>query len=212
MRGDLVSLEACTDDDFQLISDWSASTVSTYSSGSPQFLSADQLRQAVRQGGMHYLMIATHDGARVGAVNWGPLAYEGSYTIGSAIGASGLWTQGHGVEANVLLLNYLFHAKNAHRVQLTLGLHNRQMVQIIAHGGFTLEGVLRDYFFLDGRHWDAVVCSLLREEFYALARTSELGLAADVVPATEKAEARRLFLEHLDRTDARYLRDVYERR
>ncbi|MER7848921.1 GNAT family N-acetyltransferase [Kitasatospora sp. NPDC096077] len=212
MRGDLVALETCTDEDFQLIVDWTGSRVGTYSSGSPQFLSAELLRDAVRQGGMHYLMVATHDGTRVGAVNWGPLAYEGSYTIGSAIGVTGLWSQGYGVEANVLLLNYLFHAKNAHRVQLTLGLHNRQMVQIITHGGFTVEGVLRDYFFLDGRHWDAVVCSLLRDEFYALARTSELGLAADVVPAGEKAEARRLFLEHLDRTGAGYLRDVHERR
>ncbi|MFE6738010.1 GNAT family N-acetyltransferase [Streptomyces tubercidicus] len=212
MRGDFVSLQACTDEDFQLIADWSGSTVSTYSSGSPQFLSAEVLRQAVQQGGMNYLMVVTHEGQRVGAVNWGPLAYGGSYTIGSAIGASGLWTQGYGVEANVLLLNYLFHAKNAHRVQLTLGMHNRHMVQIITHGGFTLEGVLRDYFFLDGQYFDAVVCSLLRQEFYELARASELGLAADVIPADEKAEARELFLEHLERTSAGYLRDVYERR
>lgn len=211
MRGEFVSLQGCTDEDFQLISDWSASTVSTYSSGSPQFLPAELLKQATQQGGMRYLMIVTHEGDRVGAVNWGPLAYEGSYTIGSAIGTPGLWAQGYGVEANVLLLNYLFHAKNAHRVELTLGMHNRHMVQIITHGGFTLEGILRDYFFLDGQYFDAVVCSLLREEFYALARSSDLGLAADMIVAEEKEEARRLFLEHLDRVSAGYLRDMFER-
>lgn len=211
MRGDFVSLQGCTDDDFELIADWSASTVSTYSSGAPQFLPPELLKQATRQGGMRYLMIVNHDGERVGAVNWGPLAYEGSYTIGSAVGSPGMWTQGYGAEANVLLLNYLFHAKNAHRVQLTLGMHNRHMVQIITRGGFTLEGVLRDYFFLDGQYFDAVVCSLLREEFYALARSYELGLAADVIPAEEKEEARRLFLAHLERSSAGYLRDVFER-
>lgn len=206
MRGDFVSLEPCRDEDFQRLSDWSAGTVSTYSSGSPQFVSVDALREAG-----NFLMVVTHEGQRVGAVNWSPLGYPGSYTIGSAIGAPDLWTQGYGVEANVLLLNYLFHARDAHRVQLTLGTYNRQMVQIITHGGFTLEGVLRDYFFLDGRYFDAVVCSLLREEFYALARDSDLGLAADVIPAEEKEEARRLLLGHFAASSATYLQELFER-
>ncbi|MCP3821627.1 GNAT family N-acetyltransferase [Streptomyces sp. A3M-1-3] len=211
MRGDFVSLQRCTDEDYERIADWALSSVSTYSSGSPQLLGGADIRQAARQGGMNYMMVVTHEGERIGAVNWGPLAYQGSYTIGSAIGASGLWSQGYGAEANVLLLNHLFHALNAHRVQLTLGMHNRHMVQIVMHGGFVVEGILRDYFFVDGRHFDAVTCSLLRSEFYALAEDSELGLAADTVPAEEKEAARSMFADHLERRSAGYLLDLLER-
>ncbi|MET9293047.1 GNAT family protein [Streptomyces sp. NPDC003077] len=211
MRGDFVSLQRCTEADFERIADWSMTAASTYSSGARQLLTGPEIQQAARQGGMSFLMVVTHEGERIGAVNWGPLAYHGSYTIGSVIGASGLWTQGYGVEANVLLLNHLFHALDARRVQMTLGTHNKHMLQIVVDAGFVVEGILRDYFFVDGRHFDAVTCSLLREEFYALARTAELGLAADTVPAQDKADARRLLTEHLEHRSATYLRDLFER-
>nr|BBK08001.1 GNAT superfamily acyltransferase [Streptomyces sp. TP-A0584] len=211
MRGDFVSLQRCTDADFERIADWSMSAASTYSSGAPQLLTGEAIRQAARQSGMSFLMVVTHEGERIGAVNWGPLAYHGSYTIGSVIGAAGLWTQGYGVEANVLLLNHLFHALNARRVQMTLGTHNRHMLQIVVNAGFVVEGILRDYFFADGQYFDAVTCSLLREEFYALAEEAELGLAADTVPADDKAAARRMLTAHLDHRSAAYLRNLFER-
>jgi hypothetical protein len=101
----------------------------------------------------------------------------------------------------MLLLDYLFHERNAHRVQATTALFNKHSMSVLTRGEFVLEGVLRRYYYLDGEYHDATVWSMLREEYYAIAarmqqKNPELTVT-DLVPAADKAEARRLLADYL---------------
>lgn len=197
MRGELVSLVPVGDDDYRLLATWAASAANTYSSGSSEFASEDTLRTALRDSGGTYLMVVTRDGRRIGAVNWRRMSYHGSYTVGNTVGDSELWGVGYGVESIALLLEHLFHARNAHRIHFLTGTHNKPMVQIFTQGLITIEGILRDYFFVDGEYHDAVVGSILRHEYYDPANAEFT--PRDVIPAEDKATARALLRNHLAR-------------
>jgi RimJ/RimL family protein N-acetyltransferase len=205
MKGDYVSLRRMKDDDFELLADWIGGRVGSYGAGSPAFITPEQLRA----GFVTYLMVVRNDGERIGVVSWRQLAYEASYELGVAIGDEESWTDGYGVEAVLLLLHYIFHARNAHRVEMVAGLYNRQPMRMVTQGVMVLEGVLRDYFFLDGEYHDAAMFSLLREDYYKLVR--ELELAPDSVPEAEKREARKVFHEYLANKPQNYLSLLAER-
>lgn len=199
MQGDLVSLCPVEgDEDYELLARWSASTSGVYSNGRQTFMTGAQMKDLMSQGGVRFLMVKTRDGEKVGGVSWQEMAYPGSFSVGNAVGDPQLWGLGYGVESVMLLLEHLFHAQNAHRVHLMTALFNKQMVQIFLRGPIRLEGVLRDYFFLDGAYHDALVGSLLRDEYYAALDTGDLA-RMNLVPDADKEEAARLLRDHLDR-------------
>ncbi|MFI0406070.1 GNAT family N-acetyltransferase [Actinomadura sp. 3N508] len=191
MKGDYVSLRRMKDGDFELLADWIGGRVGTYGAGSPHFIRPEDLSR----GADTFLMVVRNGGERIGVVSWRQLQYVGSYELGVAIGDESAWTDGYGVEAVLLLLQYIFHARNAHRVEMKAGLFNRQPMRMVTQGVMVLEGILRDYYFLDGEYHDAVVFSLLRDDYYELVRT--LQLQPDTVPQAEKREAFKVFQEYL---------------
>ncbi|MFC5751230.1 GNAT family N-acetyltransferase [Actinomadura rugatobispora] len=205
MKGDYVSLRRMKDDDFDLLADWIGGRVGSYGAGSPTFVTPEQLRH----GFVTFLMVVRNDGERIGVVSWRQLAYEGSYELGVAIGDEEAWTDGYGVEAVLLLLQYIFHARNAHRVEMVAGLYNRQPMRMVTQGIMVLEGVLRDYFFLDGEYHDAAMFSMLREDYYKLVQ--ELELTPDTVPEAEKLEARKVFQEYVTNKPQSYLSQLANR-
>ncbi|HET6859843.1 MAG TPA: GNAT family protein [Streptomyces sp.] len=192
MQGEFVSLRPIRDrDDYDLIALWSASDAGSYSSGSQVFLTGEAMEAFVAKHGINYLMVVDRSGEPVGGVSWQQLAYPGSFEVGNVVGSSDLWGLGYGVESVNLLLEFLFHQRNAHRIHLMTGLFNKQMVQIFLTGPIRTEGVLRDFFFLDGEYHDALVGSLLREEYYGFLKS--LGTQPnDLVPGADKAAARTM--------------------
>ena len=52
---------------------------------------------------------------------------------------------------------------------------------------------MRDYYFLDGAYHDAVIGSILRDEYYAMTRPAEN------VPRADVKEARRILGEYLEK-------------
>jgi hypothetical protein len=70
------------------------------------------------------------------------------------------------------------------------------MVEFFCSGLLRLEGVLRDYYFLDGEYHDAVIGSLLRDEYYALVDAYQI-VPPNTISEGEKEQARKLLLEHL---------------
>ncbi|MGV9381911.1 GNAT family N-acetyltransferase [Nonomuraea sp. NPDC003707] len=206
MRGNLVSLEPVSEEDYELIARWSGESAGVLGQGTPVFVSPDSIREGVespmtagsRSG---YFMVASLAGRKIGVVSWTTMAYPDSYTGASRIGDPRLWAHGYGMEANILLLGYLFQQRNAHRVHMPVGLYNRQMIQMATRGYFVLEGILRDYFYLDGAYCDAAVYSVLRHEYYALAAAApEAGLAVDLIPEEHKREARRMLVGSTGKT------------
>lgn len=202
MKGRLVSLRAPSDEDFSLIERWLRPlTPAAILAGDNEMFSADELRELNKRGEVNHLMIDTNDGWTIGAVSWRRMNCPGNFTIGAGVGDPELWNKGYGAEAVGLLIEYLFHFRNAHRVQAMTALYNRYSIQTIIHGDFVLEGILRDYFFLDGAYHDAAVWSMLRDEFYRLdaelkARNKEWG-AQDLVPESDKEAARNAVATYL---------------
>lgn len=212
MRGALVRLDAIEEDDLPTVAGWfRKSAVGMLGTGAATaFTSTDAMRQAVEAGPERYAMVRTHDGTRVGLVQWRRRKYAGSYTVGGIIGDSELWDSGCGGEASWLLVHHLFHDQNAHRVEFVTAAFNVRVIKMLVKSGMVIEGILRDYFFVDGEYHDAVVTSYLRDEYYS---TDESGISGetffgDTIPAEDKLEAQRVLGAYLRE---RWLEDIGEK-
>jgi diamine N-acetyltransferase len=188
-----VTLAPVTEEDYALLSQWASSNAGFYASGTKNQVSAAEFKEFLGQADDEYLMACTADGQAIGAVSWKPADAPGNYSVGTMIGDPDMWGVGFGAEATILLVGMLFDSKNAHRVQFTCGLYNRRSVESLCSGMITVEGILRDYFFLDGAYHDALTGSILRDEYYALREPSH------IVPAEDKDTARKIVADFLEK-------------
>lgn len=85
---------------------------------------------------------------------------EIEYCIGSAFQCRGLAT-----EATKAIIRYGFDSINLHKVQICHKSINIPSRSVIKKCGFTYEGTLRDYFFMDGQYVDRLYYSILRSEY-----------------------------------------------
>ncbi|GAB4194144.1 MAG: GNAT family protein [Roseiflexaceae bacterium] len=76
--------------------------------------------------------------------------------------------RGYGSEAMRLMLGYAFEQLRLHRVDLEVFLFNPRALHVYEKLGFKREGVLRDVILLDGVYHDAIVMSMLEDEYRAL--------------------------------------------
>jgi RimJ/RimL family protein N-acetyltransferase len=212
MEGTLTRLVPVADADFELITRWlQPSQVATMGAGGQaDFRTLESIRTAMSKAPM--VMIETKDGRKVGLVQWHTIHYPRSYELGAIVGDQELWDSGCGAEASLLALDYLFRFKDAHRVQLTVGLYNRRVLTFLAKTDVVIEGVFRDFFYFDGRFHDAVVASVLRHEYdKAVAEGDGLLLSTEMIPAEEKELAVKEFRAYLRQRWTRMLDDLVER-
>lgn len=191
-----------TDDDYESLARWASSAAGIYASGERNFVSAAAFRESLRGSADTFLMVRDREGRAIGAVSWRPMECQGNYTIGNMIGERDLWDGGLGVESVGQLIEYLFHARNAHRVQFICGTYNKPMIEIYCSGLIHVEGVLRDYYFLDGTYHDAVIGSILQADYYSALAGMNLR-PFDVIPAAEKERARGILLDYLQKNPIR---------
>ncbi|PTM58820.1 GNAT family N-acetyltransferase [Desmospora activa] len=197
MKGHMVQIAPLEEEDFKLMSQWlRPSAASALGSGKQDFFRADQLKEEITNDSTtNYVTILTHDGEKIGFVSWKKLQYEGSYELGGIVGDHKLWDSGCGAEASVLVMDHLFQYKNAHRIQFITGLFNkRTMNMLMKNKKVVMEGILRDYNFVDGQYYDAVVWSVLRDEYYAI---DEFGQPTTMIPEQEKKQIEEEFHKFL---------------
>jgi diamine N-acetyltransferase len=186
-----VVLAPMTEQDYALLAQWTSSNTWVYAAGFQGHVSAAELKAYLDRADDTYQMVCTADGQAIGMVSWKPTRTPGGYVVGTMIGDSDMWDAGFGLEATILLVGMLFDSKNAHRVEFTCGVFNRRMVEIFCSGLVTVEGILRDYYFIDGSYHDALIGSVLRDEYYAQRKPSE------IVPAQDKKAAQRIVADFL---------------
>jgi len=75
------------------------------------------------------------------------------------------WGQGLMVEALQILLNYGFSEMNLNRIQAMTHSDNYRSQKVLLKLGFLREGVLREYFGLDGIFNDQIQYSILKKEW-----------------------------------------------
>lgn len=88
---------------------------------------------------------------------------EIEYCIGSAFQCKGLAT-----EAARAVIAYGFDKMNLHKVQICTKEINMPSKRVIEKCGLTYEGMLRDYFYMNGEYVGRLYFSILREEYESM--------------------------------------------
>jgi ribosomal-protein-alanine N-acetyltransferase len=95
-------------------------------------------------------------------VNW--ISRSAEYRI--IIGNPKFWNKGIGQEAAKLLIDYGFQKLNLNKVWLGVNRENKAGVQSYKKSGFTEEGILRQEIYRNGKYYDAIRMSFLRQEYH----------------------------------------------
>lgn len=85
---------------------------------------------------------------------------EIEYCIGSDFQCNGYET-----EATKAVIAYGFDKINLHKIQICTKTINKPSKRVIEKCGFTYEGTLRDYFYMDGEYVGRLYFSMLRSEY-----------------------------------------------
>lgn len=81
------------------------------------------------------------------------------------IGEVDAWNRGYGREAIGVLLDHAFNSMNLHRVHLRVAAYNERAKSCYEACGFRTEGRLRHDHFHKGAYADALLMSILKDEF-----------------------------------------------
>jgi len=74
------------------------------------------------------------------------------------------WGQGYMSEALRAVIRHGFERMELNRIDALVYIHNARSIQLLQRLGFKQEGLLRDYFCLDGIFFDHFLFALLRRE------------------------------------------------
>ncbi len=85
---------------------------------------------------------------------------EIEYCIGSAFQC-----KGYATESIKAVIAYGFDKINLHKVQICTKTINAPSKRVIEKCGFTYEGTLRDYFYMNGEHVGRLYFSILKSEY-----------------------------------------------
>ncbi len=90
-----------------------------------------------------------------------------SAEIGIAIGEAEYRGRGYGTDAVRLLIQIGFEQFNLNRIWLTANAGNTAGLKAYTKAGFTQEGLLRQYGYINGHYYDTVIMAILRSEYDA---------------------------------------------
>lgn len=129
---------------------------------------ADFLEHATHAGsnGAFFVIAALEDEAYLGqidlyTINWKLRSAE----MAIVLGAEAQRGKGIGTEAIGLMLEYAFLTLGLERVELDVATENRRAIHCYEKSGFTLEGIKRHAFMLDGEYTDLALMSVLAGEW-----------------------------------------------
>ncbi|NBI30005.1 GNAT family N-acetyltransferase [Chengkuizengella marina] len=93
-----------------------------------------------------------------------------SSSIRIAIDAEQNQGKGYGSEAISLMLEYGFGILNLHRIELEVFTFNKRAAHVYEKLGFKIEGIQRDRLYFNHQYHDAILMSILEEEYRSLNR------------------------------------------
>ncbi|MFC8270101.1 GNAT family N-acetyltransferase [Streptomyces cinereoruber] len=165
MKGLLCELVPLTPDSLKSVAKWLSGTdCETLLRGTSSQLVRRSRYETLEGDDRRAALITDRQGTPVGVAHYWRLG-EGVYEVGGATGDERLWHTGIGIEAAMLLVDYLFEVLNCRRVEFTTGLHNNTTLQLALADGLSLEAVCEDYFQTPDGTLPAVKSSLTREEY-----------------------------------------------
>lgn len=115
-----------------------------------------------------FFAIETKDGRHIGNTNLFNSSPEVRLAeLGIMIGDKEYWNRGYGTDAMLTLVRFGFEQMNLHRIALGVFAFNDRAQAVYRKVGFVEEGRERDAYYQDGRYWDVLRMSILREEWDA---------------------------------------------
>jgi len=94
-------------------------------------------------------------------IDWRKLDAEIGYGI-----SPDYWNKGYFKEVLKLVLSYLFTKKNFHRICAKTQSDNYPSIKGLKSVGFEGEGIMREYYYsFDGKRHDAIMLSILRNDY-----------------------------------------------
>ncbi len=85
--------------------------------------------------------------------------------FGITIGEKKYWDQGYGTEATRLIVKLGFDTLNLERISLCVFEDNLRAKHVYEKLGFIVEGILRKHRYYEGKYYDTILMSILREEW-----------------------------------------------
>lgn len=96
-------------------------------------------------------------------INW--ISWSGELRI--IIGDKEYWNKGYGTEATKLTVQYGFEKLNINKVWLGVNAEHEGAIKAYENAGFVHEGILRQEIYRNGKYYDAVRMSILKDEYFA---------------------------------------------
>jgi len=81
------------------------------------------------------------------------------------IGAKEQMGKGYATEGRILMLKHAFYDKGLERIWAHVVENNMNSLKMLNNNGFKKEGILRNASYMDGKFYNIIVMSLLRNEF-----------------------------------------------
>jgi RimJ/RimL family protein N-acetyltransferase len=136
--------------------------------------SKDKIREWIekdiegQEGEFFFALRTVEDNHLIGFVSLFEFDWSnGDCLVGIGLGDREYWGRGYGSEAMNLILRYAFDELNLYRVSLVVFEYNLRAIRAYEKVGFKVEGRTRQRLLREGRRWDLVYMSLLRDEWRA---------------------------------------------
>jgi RimJ/RimL family protein N-acetyltransferase len=195
-----VTLRRVRDDrDLQFVVDWlsEGSRAAALTSDLRENATVEVVRAAL-DAGLDLRLIQLADSEPAGLVTWRVRGNPRAYELAILIGDPEMWSTGIGAEAAICAVDYLFLTLDAERVGVLTGAFNPYTSPSLQRGGFTYEGSLRHFYYVDGEYYDGLYWSMLRHEHRELIRKSAgTSLAYKPLIAPEDRERAARFVTAL---------------
>jgi RimJ/RimL family protein N-acetyltransferase len=131
----------------------------------------DQMVEKQGKSDYHFVICLVEDGRAIGTAGLHELDLEnGSAEFGISIGEKAEWNKGYGTESLQAISDFGFGQLRLERIYLEVYAPNKAGQRAYQKAGFVEEGTLRSAHFSDGQHQDALIMSMLRDEWLALPR------------------------------------------
>ena len=78
------------------------------------------------------------------------------------IGDKDYLDKGYGTDAMKTLISFIFDSMNINKVRLSTFSFNERAIKSYKKCGFTVEGVLKNEIFKDGKYYDEIIMSIFR--------------------------------------------------
>jgi len=113
-----------------------------------------------------FIIVHKGTGERAGTISYTELERRFSATVGVMVSKK-LWGSGLALDAQEVLLRFLFVELGLRVVRLWTHSGNPRAVELAKKSGFQVSGRLRESVYKDGQVLDSIMADLLREEYFA---------------------------------------------